>query len=404
MKAEYRTQFNERKIVNHLKNMIPELRISKEYHLVTKPSYLNRLVRRHAPIVSLPNDDDDDDEDDEDDNSTSNEDKKSSPQEKTSSKQSTLNPVLILEKCDPLIAKQQQLQNFNLHLQPMNVGISEEITCEQAEQMSEGEADMDLEDDFEYSPPITHSQSQSSTATEDTAPNGQNSVALLSLAVTPKPQNRISETNGQYFTIARKKTDLLNNFGPEPPVKTINNVDKTVSTRMQPSCSQTNESQTQCIERLNGSTNRLNANQVANSTGLNVLNQNNTINLPVSTRSKPSDDITTNCDWEELLDKFGTKIRKRQRNNRKMVLKREKSHLMNVNRLKSMVNVLKKKNRKLHTSMHEMEGQHTEHLQSMVQKAIEETKCKKWCWNCHVELKYAAPMIAMCTDCFNKNW
>lgn len=335
--------------------MIPNLRLSRDFQLVTKPSYLNRLIRRHAPIALPPNESDD---------------KNSTPQEQSNiqvlEQSSSLNPTLILEKCDSLLTQKRQSSNL------------------------------------EYS---------MNDETEDRTSNGQNSTILVTVTVTSEPTNEIStinDANGQNVAIARKETGLLQNSGPDL-VKAVNNVESTISTPMQPIVSQTNEPQHESfdenIEGRASTRSNIGTNQISNLTEINYMNQNDSVmNLPLSTASKSSEGITMNCDVEELLDKCQNRIRERQRIYRKIILKREGAHLMEVNRLKSMVNVLKKKNHKLHMNKNKREEQHNEQLKSMLQNAIDETKRKKWCWNCQIELKHVVFNIPMCKDCLNQNW
>lgn len=362
VKAEYQTQFNEREIVNHLTSMIPGLRLSRDFRLVTKPSYLNRLCRRHAPIALLPNDDND--------NSSSNEDKDSSPQEEPALEPSSLSPKVILEKCDLWLAKQQQRSNLEY---PKNGETSRIISTVNNEPNidggSEGEADMILEEDTT----ITNNCWMSSNNSEETPSHSQSS-SVATVADISK-QNRVNAASG---------TGSLHNFG------TVGNIE-TTSTPMQPFVSQRNESQR--IDSFGSTSHPLNANQTTIAPEVNEMNSNDDEIMPLSIPPKPSEFIAINCDWEEMLDKYQTRVRKRQRINRKIILNRERAHLMRVNQLKSTVNVLQKKNHKLHLSM-----------QKMVQKGIEETKRKKWCWNCQIELKHVAPNIPMCKDCINRNW
>lgn len=375
VKAECQTQFNEREVVNHLTSMIPGLRLTRDFRLVTKPSYLNRLCRRHAPIASLPNDDND--------NSSSNEDKESSPQEKPTLEPalepSALSPKVILEKCDLWLAKQQQSSNMEYTKNGETFGVIGTVNHEpKIDGGSEGEADMVLEEDTT----ITNNCWMPSTNSEETPSHSQSSATLLTVAVVSK-QNRVNAASG---------TGSVHNFG------TVGNVD-TTSTPMQPFVSQRNESQR--IDSFGSTSHPLNANQHTNAPEINEMNSNDDDEImPLSMPPKPSEFIAINCDWEEMLDKYQTRVRKRQRINRKIILNRERAHLMRVNQLKSTVNVLQKKNHKLHLSMQKMEGQHT----SMIQNAIEETKRKKWCWNCQIELKHVAPNIPMCKDCINRNW
>lgn len=356
--------------------MIPGLSIPRNFQLVTKPSYLNRLIRRHAPISLLPNDVDDD-------NSTSNEDKSSSAPEKSSFKPSLLSPAVVLEKCDPLLTKQQQSNNLEY---PKSCETAEIISTANYEPNidggSEGEADMILEENTGYSPTITHNccQPPSNEPPERITSNVQSRTTLLTVAVTSNEmlQNRSNDASGQEFAIVQNGT--------------VNNIE-TTSTPMQPLAFQSNEPQR--VENFDSaSINQSNAHQVTNSTKMIESNQEDIMNLPLSTASKSSQDF--NCDWEELLDKYQTTIRKRQRANKRIILKRERAHLMKVNQLKSMVNVLKKANQKLNANMQKMEGQ--------MKNAVEETKRKKWCWNCQIELKYVVASFPMCKDCINRNW
>lgn len=394
VKAEHRTPFNEQKYVQHLTNMIPGLRISRDFQLVTKPSYLNRLIRRHAPISLPPNDDTD---------SSSNEDSTPIEQSVPILKPSALNPTLptlVLEKCDSLLTQKRQSFSLENSMNAKTVEISSLANhepsidecasgCSQTERMNEGEADVNSMEDTDRSSIIKQSPS---TTTEDRTSNDQNSTILFTIAVTSMPSNEILTTNDAND---RKEAGLTQNLDPEL-VNAVNNGEKTTSTPMQSINSQTNEPQ----RRSN-----FEANQIANIAEKNDTNRNDSaMNLPLSTASKQSEKITMNCDWEELLDKYQNTIQKRQRINRKIILERERAHLMQVNQLKSLVNVLQKKNHKLHKSVHKMEEQHSEQLKSMLKNAIDKTKRKKWCWNCQIELTHVVFNIPMCKDCLNQNW
>lgn len=373
--AEHRTPFDERKIVKHLMDMFPGVRISRDYQLITKPKYLNRLFRRHAPIALQPDDDD---------NSSSNEDRNTSPQEPTAVLRPPplLSPTIILEKCDMMWSKQQQSVNLEYPINTEDAEVNNSAGHEPSIDESEGEADMILEEENDRSS-IDCWQS-----TEDRTSHGQSDTDLFTPAHIPTceiMQNRIDAVNDQDMVIARKKADVLSSFGLTPVHRT-NGAENPASTPIQSFQFQANESQQ---EATFGST----SNQL-----------NRITNVPLSTVSEPSESTTTNCDFEELLDKYHTRVKARQHMNRKIILNREKDHQMKVNQLKSTVNALKKQNQKLRMSVEKMDGQHNERLQSMIQHAIEETKRKKWCWICQTELKHVAFNIPMCKDCVHRNW
>lgn len=387
--AEYQTPFDERKIVKHLKDMFPGVRISRDYQLITKPKYLNRLCRRHARIASQPDDDAE---------SSSNEDRTTSPQEPIVLRPPPLlSPTIILEKCDMLLAKQRQSAHLACAMNGETAEINNSASLEPCIDESEGEADMILEEDNDRSSNgcWQSTEGQSSTAIF-TAPDTPTHISTYEIM--PNGMATITAENAHDMIIAREKAALLSSFGLAPVHRT-SSVESRASTPIQSLQFQANESQQ--VATFGCTSNQLN--RITNLSEINEVTQ-TSMNLPPSTVSVPSEGTTMNCDWEEMLDKYQPRVRARQRIHRQLILNREKVHQMKVNQLKSTVNALKKQNHKLRMNMQKMDGQHNERFQSMVQHAIEETKRKKWCWICQTELKHVAFNIPMCKDCVHRNW
>lgn len=394
-KAAYRTPFVEHKIVEHLRSMIPGLHIPSDFQLTSKPSYLNRLFRRHAPIALPPNDAN---------NSTRT---CSSPvasvdlncaqnsiAHENATLQLSLNPTVIIEKCDALLTKQRQSVNVgyskDVDTDEMQIPANQEtniIECAQITRLNQSEGDV--------------IPSKVATA-ENRTSNAQNSSILISITV--EPSNKISDhglndtlrsRNNDGIVFAKKKSDLLQTFNSNS-IGVANMVEISTSTPEQPIAFQP-------INQVKDNGHAQNENRLHLPENIEVNQSVIDGFLPLST-SNLSDKVATNCDWMEILENYQNRIEKRQRINRKKNLKREEFHVKKMNQLKSIVKTLKKKNHKLQMNMHKVGEQQNERLKSMIQNAIEETKRKKWCWNCHMELTFVVPNIPVCKTCLSRNW
>lgn len=415
VEAEYRTPFVQHKIVEHLKNMIPGLPISSDFRLVTKPKYLNRLIRRHTPIQLPTNNDSQLSGTCSAANAT--EDRNDSQVQTSHAhlvSHPSLNPTLIIDKCDALLREQRQ----NSDLRYSKHSERAEIPNPTNQETDIGECDLVAQSNGSEAETIpstatihasaSNDRMQShTTTTEDTTQGGQ-SIAILSAAA--ESSNNIfgkqlnctigSRNDEQNIIIARKKSDLLKN----PALisaKPVNMNEEATSSSIQPNYSRINavneNVQVQnALEQLDFETN-----QMTNLPENIEVNQNDidASILPPSTSHLPGE-AKTIYDWEVLLEKYQIKIEKRHRIQRKIVLKREKAHVMETKRLKSIVKTLKHKNHKLQTRMQHLEMQQNERLQN----TIAETKRKKWCWNCQMELKVPVLNLPMCKDCLNRNW
>lgn len=328
VKANHRTPFSEQKIVEHLTAMIPGLRISQDFRLVAKPSYLNRLICRRASIApSSKNDDHKDDDDATSESATNHDAQNDSSQANSTLIASTLIPKIILEKCDALLRSMQQIGPTN------------------------------------YS-------SENGGAAEIPSSNIQNPSITESAYVSRSNESETDESIGS-------DTSTIGGGVPNDSNSTM-------------------DSQSNVPQSFSNRWNDI-VSQIAEVTDIDDTSPDSSVTLPITLAHSSSQGDPIICDFEKLWNEYEQKLGKNQRIIKAIVMKREKSYQVEVFQLKS-------KNRKLQINLDKLKAQHNGSLQSMLRDAVEETKRKKWCWNCQAELKHAMPNIPLCKNCVNRQW
>lgn len=374
VKANYRTPFNEQKIVKYLTDMVPGLRISRDFRLATKPTYLNRLICRHTPIPS----------------SSIN----GGQNGRSTLKLSNWNPTVVIERCDALLTRQQKIvlsncSNDDDAAETVSLANPEPcfVECAQIEIADECETDVVLQSGSS----VASNPRPSSCTAEESVTNVQNNIVLLTVPDTSNPFNKNSTAiDANDVAINRNGTEVSGSenapFNGMRPVG------------LQIGHPQNNEHVEDSAQTSNTADHL--SNEMTENTELMEIDDpsrnDNVLNLPLATTSA---NVPENCDWEMALDKYQRTIEKRQRIIGKMILKRERALHMKISQLNSTVKILKTKNHRLQISVHSAKSQRNEQLRAMVQNAVEQTKRKKWCWICQTELRHAICKIALCKNC-----